>query len=323
MRLLAIMILLILQSCSNKKITVNYDSDSKDLNVRLTHHKDKKWREYVGILRKSIPCEYQYYPVLNCEKDKVFYLMIDSNSYSVSMESPVSNLESKMMNKIELVVLNYEILPHQFMKYMLDWQPEVSLKYLELSSSLSKEEFIEYKVLTPYFDDSIEAVPTKFLLLNITPYLSLSIISNSKNYKSIKAKKYNYIWIGNDIYASLYPTNYNFQSQIVYIWDNYIHWIKQEVKNDKNHTYHPLKIWQTIPFKLKVSNYLRRNFYDIQSSYFELLLWQLYEPSVFKVGDKRGKYRSLTFTSNNPEYPGIYEVKFNIYQPYYFKVFKR
>lgn len=57
--------------------------------------------------------------------------------------------------------------------------------------------------------------------------------------------------------------------------------------------------------------------------YFKLLLWQLYQPSQFKVMDNHGKQRSFSFTSNNPDYLGNYEVKFNIYEPYNFKVFKR
>jgi len=62
---------------------------------------------------------------------------------------------------------------------------------------------------------------------------------------------------------------------------------------------------------------------EMHKSYFQLVLWYLYRPKDFDVPFNFGNCRSLRFTSNNPEYPGNYEVKFNIYQPYYFKVFKR
>jgi hypothetical protein len=62
---------------------------------------------------------------------------------------------------------------------------------------------------------------------------------------------------------------------------------------------------------------------EIHKSYFELILWQIYYPSNFGIGKLDEDLGTLFFTSNNPDYPGNYEVKFNIYKPYNFKVFKR
>lgn len=76
----------------------------------------------------------------------------------------------------------------------------------------------------------------------------------------------------------------------------------------------------------KYSDYILKNYENDQKlhkSYFELIFWQLYKTSEFKVKDNNGEKRSFLFTSNNPQYPGNYEVKFNIYEPYHFKVIKR
>lgn len=62
---------------------------------------------------------------------------------------------------------------------------------------------------------------------------------------------------------------------------------------------------------------------EMHKSYFQVVLWYLYRPESFEVPFNKGKYRSLKFTSNNPDYPGNYRVKFNIYEPYRFKVFKQ
>ena len=72
--------------------------------------------------------------------------------------------------------------------------------------------------------------------------------------------------------------------------------------------------------------FLKRNIkkkHSVYESYFQLALLQSYEPINLKLKDNSGKKRSFLFTSNNPDYPGNYEVKFNIYEPYRFKVFKR
>lgn len=75
-----------------------------------------------------------------------------------------------------------------------------------------------------------------------------------------------------------------------------------------------------------VLNYLSQAYVTtplMYKSYFELILWQMYETGDFTPHDFQGTKGSYLFTSNNPKYPGDYEVKFNIYKPYDFKVRKR
>lgn len=75
-----------------------------------------------------------------------------------------------------------------------------------------------------------------------------------------------------------------------------------------------------------IRNYLEQNFnhqQEIYKSYFELVLWKMYECSEFTLNRKEYEKASFTFTSNNPKYPGNYEVFFSIYEPNLFKVKKR
>jgi len=89
---------------------------------------------------------------------------------------------------------------------------------------------------------------------------------------------------------------------------------------------HPIR---GCPFNLDSQNvmtYLSEAYENeplMYKSYFELILWQMYETGDFTERDAKGKKRSYLFTSKNPKYPGNYEVKFNIYEPYEFKVRKR
>lgn len=75
----------------------------------------------------------------------------------------------------------------------------------------------------------------------------------------------------------------------------------------------------------KIGIYLKAcllNKQEIYKSYFELILWKMYECSEFTLKRDEPEKASFTFTSNNPKYPGNYEVFFSIYEPNLFKVKK-
>jgi len=78
--------------------------------------------------------------------------------------------------------------------------------------------------------------------------------------------------------------------------------------------------------KTKIRNYLLEDFsnnQEIYKSYFELVLWKMYECSAFTLNRKNPEKASFTFTSNNPKYSGNFEVLFSIYEPNLFKVAQR
>lgn len=75
-----------------------------------------------------------------------------------------------------------------------------------------------------------------------------------------------------------------------------------------------------------IRSYLLNDFNNggaLYKSYFEVLLWYMYRVNEFNENKTEPKNASFTFTSRNPDYPGNYEVFFNIYAPYEFKVKKK
>jgi hypothetical protein len=81
--------------------------------------------------------------------------------------------------------------------------------------------------------------------------------------------------------------------------------------------------YRVTAFKNFIIEDFNNNQAKLYVSYFELVLWQVYRPSNFEKGKLEEDVATLYFNSNNPDYPGNYEVKFNIYKPYNYKVFKR
>ena len=73
----------------------------------------------------------------------------------------------------------------------------------------------------------------------------------------------------------------------------------------------------------EAEKYLNQAFHDditLYTSYFELILWQIFQPTNFKVVDGNGSKRKLIFTSRDYRHEGEYEVKFDLLRPYNFKV---
>jgi hypothetical protein len=62
--------------------------------------------------------------------------------------------------------------------------------------------------------------------------------------------------------------------------------------------------------------------YKLFSSYFELILLQIFQPTDFEISDSKGRRRAFTFTSRDYRHEGRYEVKFDLMRPFNYKVSK-
>lgn len=78
-------------------------------------------------------------------------------------------------------------------------------------------------------------------------------------------------------------------------------------------------------FSDETKDYLKEAFKKdpkLYTSYFELILWQIFQPTNFRVLDNKGKKSSLVFSSNDYRFTGDYKIKFDLVHPYHFKVSK-
>ncbi len=86
-----------------------------------------------------------------------------------------------------------------------------------------------------------------------------------------------------------------------------------------------LAFYDPVLYIKETAEYLKKVFIEdpkLYSCYFELILWQLFQPTDFEISDSKGRRRAFTFTSRDYRHEGQYEVKFDLMRPFNFKVSK-
>ena len=317
---LLIIICISFLSCKSSReySSINYYNKEYYNSVRTDVHQSHEKKIWVHIAWKDSPLTNEKILLESYLRgsEKFYFEEGDEGSYYIrtgKINTPI--LESKELIEISNM---REKLPLSFRNYMLDWQPTCLLGAFEFKNTAPDTSISKRKVLVPFFPDSIDSLPSYFLVFAHSNYFKDTIS---------KLDTVSYITIRQGIFV-FYPTTSYYKGFIIKFWDDYIYWLNfHELKDDypQRITSRRLNRKSQDNFRLKVSNYLKNNIKSFHKSYFEIILWQVYQPTDFKlsINDSKGETASFIFTSNNPEYPGNYEVKFNIYQPYYFKVFKR
>lgn len=235
-------------------------------------------------------------------------------------------------------------MPSEFLNYMPNYIYPMKFGYFKLIN-VQNNETLNYdcKQVKPRFPDSLECLATTSTYIDQIPiFKGCSMDCDFFNAYESDTLMLRYEWHGQ--FKCLNPASEYFMTSIVAIWEKdygaYIYCrrmnsedfkffeflCKEEVDEEflSSRKFAKLKNREIDRAKRKI---IKSNVNDenlaMHKSYFQLILWSLYRPEEFTVPFNFGKYRSLNFTSNNPEYAGEYKVKFNIYKPYYFKVYKR
>lgn len=208
-------------------------------------------------------------------------------------------------------------LPTNFRKFMPPFVDSIYLTSYIITDTIKKGtvNIDNEKVNLFRFPDTLNLLPSKLVEYYKNPIIEVEDISLTKPQKIGKG--------GNSLGRQLFfnPSLQPYEKSIVLLWGDYVSTYNAKPEIYAKRTLKASKYKRM--FERYIMDNYKQNNYAMHKSYFELILWQLYNPKSFKVKDNFGKYRSFLFTSNNPDYPGNYEIKFNIYQPYYFKVFKR
>lgn len=225
----------------------------------------------------------------------------------------------------------------------------ISIDYLNENDVITREKFLKQKFyLTLNLPDVLE-IP---ILLNSR---SLEIIykenyGKSEEQKAESIKTFydhnfnNYKIVLSKTKLLLEPSFESYIRNIKYVWDLYLFKLNYQVLNDTfkvsdgvidapgQSVLPQIQLKDTLEDQYNNSQYFNTRSYleqdfkqkqEIYKSYFELVLWKMYECSDFTLNKKEPKKASFIFMSNNPKYPGNYEVFFSIYEPNVFKVKKR
>lgn len=238
----------------------------------------------------NLPNQFDFYSLLNNLNEHLL-IPVKRNSDSIINYTPLPSkfygvLTQEVLDNIELIWFNYDT-----------------------SAKLSSFSF-DTTILRSEFPNNLIFPQKKFLFLfhnQRTENCNLSTpLTEENKFTLLNPEAVNYaperVW-------NIFRSNYT-----CFIYEE-----KKQVKNTRRSAYNIRKSYEKfIQQSLEEED-------DYLKAYFEIVLWLLYQPTDFKlyINDGKGETASFIFTSNNSEYPGKYEVKFNIYQPYYFKVFKR
>jgi len=258
-----------------------------------------------------------------------------NNSFFLEKKKNIKTIESA---KFQSIQLENELQLYNFRNYTLDYYDTVSLRsfkiILEDSNKIFKpNEEINFSSKFP--NDLKNSFEESYYIFRVPLVSDCKALSSYGNIEQIYKPRYHYKFL------VLNPYIHYYTSSIRDIWDDYQLFIhcqsieidtakvnettKQNLLKPKWEREYDKKLNKKFitEYKRILINDFDNNDSKMYKSYFELIFWQVYQPSNFNLKDNFGKYRSFFFTSNNPDYPGNYEVKFNIIEPYKFKVAKR
>ena len=290
------------------------DSTTKAL---IKYSEEKKWR-----LESS-----HYYRPNDFYEIKSIGIYYDKKSERNTVELNHSSTQSRGQSdcnwtffKVKRDTQGLEAL-HSFKNYFPRFIDSINLSIYKISDTIFKcKNFSNNQnVFNYHFPDSIGAYPNRILVLTRSNIIVLGKDLLDKEL-AYRMKRMSYMGSFSRV-SILNPAFSSYDPSIFSIWGNYV----SKFFAIPNYNY--IKEKRVFSYKKKYKKDVRRLFKRhhnlAHESYFEFILWQVYKPSNLKLNDNVGKVRSFLFNSNNPNYPGNYEVKFNIYEPYRFKVFKR
>lgn len=303
-------------ACQNKKYCFDFDSFGiKDENKFIEYSSKYIWRveETGGTLNQLYPIKMIRIANKNHLEWDFYHYGSISNPHKISLDTldPSWNVFTVSKDSLE------STFPKEYKKYMPPLLDSVTLTWYTIKDTIKKglKNINSEKVFSYHFPDTLGLLTDGFLMYTRNPYILIIDPSFSKQHK-IKRRMSYYI-----SYLILNPSFHLYESSIFAVWGDYVTkynatpeiYAKRKLKARKYQR----------KFEKFIRHYFEKDHYSMHKSYFELILWQVYKPNNFKLKDNLGMYRSFIFNSCNPDYPEIYEVKFNIYKPYCFKVFKR
>lgn len=206
-----------------------------------------------------------------------------------------------------------------FAPFLSEWKVEIKKDYPS-NKKLADSLIYKYRYKDEKFPDSLTYPDTSVVFMGVNLYI------NNKCEDSMKAKPELKTKPGiSDGIINLNPETYEYETSIRSLWYIYIQdIIYGPLSSCYYYHYRENNLYQ---LKRKYKRYIRQSFrkdeLDYHASFFKLALYKLYRPNSLDLKSRRGSEAIFTFKSTNPSYPGNYEVKFNIYEPYRFKVFKR
>lgn len=277
----------------------------------------------------------------------VKYSTLDDSNYTYLQYSELNNkyflndkknIDTIQGIDIESTRVEDNMQPEDYKSYLLNYYDTISLYSLKIISTKNGKIIKQ----NPHFNSS-NLFPNELTnTFEETFYIfRVPIIDDCNQLSSYGIINYELRPLSSDMFLVLNPYSTFYLNSIQQIWYDYQIFIHcQLITVDTSTLSGKQKENLLMPFELRqfdeklneifieqCKGILKSNFQadnaKMFKSYFELIFWQIYRPSDFKVKDNKGKRRSFLFTSSNPDYPGNYEVKFNIYEPYRFKVFKR
>lgn len=206
-----------------------------------------------------------------------------------------------------------------FAPFLSEWKVEIKKDY-PANKKQADSLIYKYRYKDEKFPDSLTYPDTSVVFMGVDIYINNKCEDSMKVDPKLKTKP----GVGDGI-INLNPETYEYETSIRSLWYVYIQdMIYGPLNSCYYYNYRENNLYQ---LKRKYKRYIRQSFrkdeLDYHASFFKLALYKLYRPNSLDLKSSKGSEAIFTFKSTNPSYPGNYEVKFNIYEPYRFKVFKR
>jgi hypothetical protein len=311
----------------------------------------------LNIKNKNYNLPKKFKQFLPFHEDSVKLTLKESKrSYDYILTNSPANFEQKkhFCSDFKLYKIKSSQFPNDFY-FPIDLVSTRSLCYIEFNEWYKEQ----YELLYPEYVDSITYLVLDYPI-EVSYFIcsgKAEIYSNKSKRAYSKGDLHKSCISGYSLFKRtnliFEPAFESYRDNTKYLWDLYLtkirfDFVKDTIYNDGpldllNYGYLvdpvPLRFYkgdtssnpELIHLKMKLNHakkiweYLKTdlgNNQEIYKSYFELVLWKMYECSAFTLNRDEPEKTSFTFTSNNPKYPGNFEVFFSIYEPNLFKVKK-